>query len=85
MPPGLQHRQQRRLLPRQLPNDREGKDLPLQPFPKLGIIFPQDYLAFMEIHNGFAKINDVGILEAKDVYPTYEELERAAHDGASLS
>jgi hypothetical protein len=43
-------------------------------FQSLGIIFPQDYIAFMEIHNGFAKINDVGILEAKDVYPTYEEL-----------
>lgn len=39
-----------------------------------GVIFPQDYIAFMEIHNGFAKINDVGILEAKEVYPTYKQL-----------
>jgi hypothetical protein len=45
-----------------------------QHFQEMGIIFPQDYLAFMEIHNGFAKINDVGILCSKDIYPTHIEL-----------
>lgn len=52
-------------------SEREKIDLYNQ-FP--GIILPQDYIAFMEIHNGFAKINDVGILEAKSVYPTFLEL-----------
>lgn len=53
----------------------EGEKVELfSPFQELGIIFPQDYAAFMEIHNGFAKINDVGILPSREVYPTYLEL-----------
>ena len=36
-----------------------------------GVLFPQDYLAFLSIHNGFGKLDDTGILQVQDLKNTY--------------
>lgn len=41
-----------------------------------GIIFPQDYLSFLQIHNGFCKTTDcTGIFSSKLIKPCYEKLQ----------
>ncbi len=39
-----------------------------------GIIFPQDYIAFLEIHNGFAKPGDSGVVPSHRVKELHDEL-----------
>lgn len=36
-----------------------------------GFILPPDYFTFLQIHNGFAKLTDSGILKSTEVKPTY--------------
>lgn len=54
-----------------------------------GYIFPLDYLAFLEIHNGFAKGMDTGIIsieEMKSCYDSFQEMlanEEPLHDHKS--
>ena len=38
--------------------------------------FPLDYLAFMEIHDGFSKYTDTGIIKTKEMVPIYQRLQR---------
>lgn len=40
-----------------------------------GVIFPEEYLAFLQIHNGFCKTTDSGILKAEQVKETYTFLQ----------
>ncbi|HRD55047.1 MAG TPA: SMI1/KNR4 family protein [Parachlamydiaceae bacterium] len=41
-----------------------------------GVIFPKDYLAFLEIHNGFCKTTDcTGILNTKYIKSSYDKLQ----------
>lgn len=35
-------------------------------------MFPTDYIAFLQIHNGFAKLTDTGILKIGDMEVTYQ-------------
>lgn len=40
------------------------------------IIFPQDYLAFLQIHNGFSKTTDVtGIIAISDLLSSYQDFQ----------
>lgn len=43
-------------------------------FPK--IIFPEDFFAFLQIHNGFSKTTDSGILKTSEIKPNYEFLQK---------
>lgn len=36
------------------------------------VIFPQDYLSFLQIHNGFSKTTDTGILSTGDIQNCYQ-------------
>lgn len=38
-------------------------------------ILPADYLAFLQIHNGFAKLNDTGITKSTDMESSYQEFQ----------
>lgn len=39
------------------------------------VIFPTDYLLFLQIHNGFGKLTDTGILSSEDVAKAYNEFQ----------
>ncbi len=39
-------------------------------------ILPSDYLAFLQIHNGFAKLNDSGILKSVEMEENYLEFQK---------
>lgn len=53
----------------------EGSLLALkQAFPE--VIFPEEYLAFLQIHNGFCKTTDSGIIKLEEVKPTYDYLQK---------
>lgn len=39
-------------------------------------ILPADYLAFLQIHNGFAKLTDTGITPSQRMKETYEEFQK---------
>ncbi len=43
-------------------------------------VLPKDYLAFFQIHNGFARHNDIGILHLEQVIPCQKQLERILLD-----
>lgn len=51
-------------------------------FPEL--MLPADYIAFLEIHNGFSKATDIGILPAKQVFPMYTELQEMLRERGAL-
>ncbi len=38
------------------------------------VILPRDYLSFLEIHNGFGKLSELGLLSAKEVISVREKL-----------
>lgn len=40
-----------------------------------GVIFPRDYLAFLQIHNGFCKTTDTGIVKSSDLARVNEEFQ----------
>lgn len=44
-----------------------------QSFPE--ILFPEEYIAFLQIHNGFSKTTDTGILKANQVKENYTFLQ----------
>jgi hypothetical protein len=48
-------------------------------------ILPADYLAFMQIHNGFAKFNDTGILPSTDMKSRYESFQALFREDEPLS
>ncbi len=39
-------------------------------------IFPLDYLAFLEIHNGFAKWTDTGIIKTAEMKEDYKNFQK---------
>lgn len=39
-------------------------------------IFPEDYLSFLEIHNGFSKSTDTGIIPTKNLHSVYENFQQ---------
>ena len=39
------------------------------------IIFPQDYLAFIQIHNGFSKATDTGITPTSKLHDSYQKFQ----------
>lgn len=39
-------------------------------------ILPNDYLSFLRIHNGFAKLTDTGIMKSEDMKTTYENFQK---------
>lgn len=45
-----------------------------QEFPK--IIFPEDFFAFLQIHNGFSKTTDSGILKTSEISENYNYLQK---------
>lgn len=44
-------------------------------------ILPADYLAFLQIHNGFAKLNDTGIISSRNMKETFEGFQNALRKG----
>lgn len=44
-------------------------------------ILPADYLAFLQIHNGFAKLTDTGIISAANMREGYETFQRILAEG----
>ena len=48
------------------------------------LMLPADYIAFLEIHNGFSKATDIGILPAKQVFPMYTELQEMLREQGAL-
>ncbi len=47
---------------------------------KMGYVLPKDYLAFFQIHNGFARHNDIGILCLEQVASCQKQLEKTLMD-----
>ncbi|MBS4163716.1 Uncharacterized protein PRO82_001020 [Candidatus Protochlamydia amoebophila] len=41
-----------------------------------GYILPSDFLAFLQIHNGFAKLTDTGIIKSIEMANAYEVLQK---------
>ena len=39
------------------------------------IHFPSDYLAFLQIHDGFSKYTDTGMIKSRDMAPIYQKLQ----------
>lgn len=52
-----------------------------------GTIFPEEYLAFLQIHNGFSKTTDTGLLKIDEMKPTYDYLQQliASNEGVVKS
>lgn len=48
-------------------------------------ILPEDYVAFMRIHNGFSKANDTGIIPVEKVWKIYNDLQSSFAAGERLS
>jgi hypothetical protein len=44
-------------------------------------ILPADYLAFLQIHNGFAKLTDTGITPSKLMKETYQNFQKIIREG----
>jgi hypothetical protein len=44
-------------------------------------ILPADYLAFLQIHNGFAKLTDTGILSSSKMKESYEAFQKMLEEG----
>lgn len=40
----------------------------------IGVLLPRDYLSFLEIHNGFGKLSELGLLTARQVVKVREQL-----------
>ena len=52
----------------------------------LDYILPEDYLAFLQIHNGFCKTTDcTGITSANNFYPTYKQLQSLIQSQGSVT
>ncbi len=49
-----------------------------------GFVLPADYISFLEIHNGFCKATDVGVLPAEQVFPMYSELQELLQERGPL-
>jgi len=47
-------------------------------------IMPRDYLSFLQIHNGFHKHMDTGVLRIAEIVPAYETLQRLLSEGEIL-
>jgi hypothetical protein len=39
-------------------------------------VMPVDYLAFLQIHNGFAKLTDTGVTQSSDMKASYDEFQQ---------
>lgn len=48
------------------------------------VTFPEDYLAFIMIHNGFAKATDTGVLKVQEIERVYTELKSYINNQPSL-
>jgi len=48
-------------------------------------ILPSDYLAFLQIHNGFAKLTDTGITKSSDMNASYIEFQKMLEKEYPLS
>lgn len=44
------------------------------------INFPPDYLAFLQIHDGFSKYTDTGVIKSRDLSRTYQHLQEILSD-----
>ncbi|MCE2983904.1 MAG: SMI1/KNR4 family protein [Parachlamydia sp.] len=47
-------------------------------------ILPPDYMAFLRIHNGFAKLEDTGIYQSKNVLDAYANLQNILEKNAPM-
>lgn len=47
-------------------------------------ILPSDYLAFLQIHNGFAKLTDTGIISSTKMKESYEAFQKMIEKGDEL-
>ncbi len=48
-------------------------------------ILPSDYLAFLQVHNGFAKLTDTGITKSSEMENSYQEFQRMLEKEFPLS
>jgi hypothetical protein len=55
------------------PASAATKEILLKRFGKIN--FPIDYLAFLEIHDGFSKYTDTGIIKSRDMAQVYQRLQ----------
>lgn len=50
-----------------------------------GVIFPQDYLAFLEVHNGFHKTTDcTGIIDSNNMYNAYQKFQELVQNHGEI-
>lgn len=49
------------------------------------IYFPQDYLNFLQIHDGFCKYTDTGLIKIRDMSKTYLKFQKILEDEAILT
>lgn len=48
------------------------------------VMFPKDYLAFLQIHNGFSKATDTGIFRAQEMKHAYEQFNKIVSSKESI-